>query len=537
MNTGSRFQLQRIANLLLFSISVVPVLLFLYIVVQRIALPIDLEWGEGAGINQIQRILSGRALYIEPNLDFSPLVYTPLYYFISAAVAKVVEPVYLAARLVSVISTAASAFLLFWLVRRRTDEPMAGWLSAAFYIACFSLCGGYFDLVRVDALYAFIALAGFVVFLKGNSATHYTAAGLLIVMGFFIKQSAVIVFLPIVFYLLIRDWKKAWILLPVMLIGILAPIAVANLLTENWFGYYIFTLPREHGFSILSAVKFWTGDLMRYLGIALGFSAAFWIFRNAQNTQKEEAAELDTRSARISVNGVHEDEGPLIALFALGAVLGSWVTRSSNGGGANNLMLAYAAVALLFGLGVDRTLQRTQAWREDGTKINLLLTLLIAIQFLGLYYNPFDYIPTADEVAANERLIERIEQSDRAVLIPYRSDLPARAGKQTSIHAVNLFELTGYFLGEVQPAGRDIVRKIQLDICAQEFSLVVLDQAMPWFQTQVDFAYTQESIPLMPSPGRRSLQLLWQEGYEQVFLPKESYSLDLCLESINQPEK
>lgn len=530
METGSSRKFERIINLLLFAISLIPVLIFIFVTIQRIAIPIDLEWGEGAGVNQIQRILSGQSLYVEPTIEFSPLVYAPLYYYLSAGLAFLIQPIFLAGRMVSVIATAASAFLLYRLVNSRSRTSLAGWFSAAFFIACFPLTDGFFDLVRVDALYVFLSLAGLATFLKGRTLFSFLLAGSLVVVSFFVKQSAVIVFLPLVLYLLIRNWKSAWILLPVILLGILVPSMAANAYSGGWFGYYIYGLPREHGFSLLSAVNFWPGDLIRYMGLALGFSIAYVVLIEPGD---HENSEMSPAKRSKGASSSKLDDSSVIILFAVGALGASWITRSSNGGGANNIMLACAVIALLFGLGIDRVRQMANGGTGERRRIELLLPILIALQFIGMFYNPYRYLPTADEITANERLSDAIRMVDGEVLIPYRSDLPARLGKQPAIHAVNLFELTGYFLGEEQPAGRAIISQIQRRICNQEYGLVVLDQPMPWFQEQIDLAYLPDPAPLMPLTDRRSQQLEWQDGYDELFIPRQGYQMDNCLDTIS----
>lgn len=529
----SRFQ--RISNLLLFAISAIPVLFFVFVISQRILLPVTFEWGEGAGLNQIQRILGGKALFVEPTIDFSALVYTPVYYYLSAALSFFIKPVLLAARLFSLLCALATAAILYRLVKTRTDNPLAGWFSLALFFSCYYLSDGYFDLARVDALYVFLAVAAFYIFLNSTTQLDYFLAGIVVVIGFFTKQSAVLVFLPLAIYLLRFHWKRTWILLPVIVLGILIPVWVLNQFSNGWFGYYIFELPREHGFSPLAAVNFWLGDLLRYLGIALGFSAVYMIFSPA--CQKEVAAvDSQQKYGKLGKPDKQQVSDALITiLFASGAVITSWLTRSANGGGANNVMLAYTAVALLFGLGIGRAQSFVNKKDENVLRFQLLITLMIAIQFLGLIYNPFDLIPTHDEISANAALMEEIRDADGPVLIPYRSNLAIDVGKASQIHAVNLFELTGYFLGEFRPEGREILSQVQQNICDQTYSMIILDQPMPWFQEQIEIAYQRSSLGLLPDGSQRSEQLDWQNGYENIYIPANEFEKDRCMRTVISP--
>lgn len=529
----SRFQ--RISNLLLFAISTVPVLLFIFVVSQRIFLPLTLEWGEGAGLNQIQRILGGKALFVEPTIDFSALVYTPVYYYLSAALSYIIKPVLSAARLVSLMCTIATAAVLYRLVKARTDNPLAGWFSLVLFISCYYLSDGYFDLARVDALYVFLAVAAFYLFLNCTTKLDYFLAGLVVVIGFFTKQSAVLVFLPLAIYLLIFHWKRTWILLPVIVLGILIPVIVLNHLSNGWFGYYIFELPREHGFSILAAVSFWSDDLMGHLGIALVFSAIYLIFSVFGSNEFSAIGKQQKNDKFRNPDKQQVSDTRLTILFASGAVITSWLTRSANGGGANNIMLAYATIALMFGLGINRAQSIINEQNETMSRFEILVALMVSIQFLGLLYNPFNLIPTHDEISASAVLVEEIRNADGPVLIPYRSNLTLAAGKAPQIHAVNLFELTGYFLGEFRPEGRDILSQIRQNICGQVYSMIILDQPMPWFQEQIELAYQQSSLSILPENSQRSEQLDWQNGYANIYNPANEFQKDLCLRTVIVP--
>ncbi|MEJ2448546.1 MAG: glycosyltransferase family 39 protein [Anaerolineales bacterium] len=530
-------RLQRNTNLLLFAISLIPISLFVFVVSQRIFLPMTLEWGEGAGLNQISRIYEGKALFVEPSIDFSALVYTPIYYYLSAALSYLIKPALLAARLLSLLCTIASAVILYRLVKTRTDDPLSGWFSLALYFSCYYISDGYFDLARVDALYVFIVLAAFCIFLNSKTKVDYFFAGMMIAIGFFVKQSAIIVFLPVTIYLLKADWKRTWILLPVVILAILIPVVVLNQITDGWFGYYIFELPSEHGFSLLAAMNFWSGDLMRYLGIALGFSAVYVIFSFPSLKELGEVGRQQKNEKFGNEDRVEGGDALLTVLFASGAVLASWLTRSSNGGGANNVMLAYSAVALMFGLGINRAQSFINIHNHKAVRLQLLIGVLVAIQFLSLIYNPFKLIPTQGEITAHGNLVEVIKDTSGPVLIPYRSSLSLETGKASQIHAVNLFELTGYFLGELRPEGRMILGQIQQNVCDQTYSMIILDQPMPWFQEQIDLAYQRSSFGLLPETSRRSEQLEWQNGYANIYIPANQYQRTTCLKTVIYPEE
>jgi hypothetical protein len=61
---------------------------YILIACYRIRSPFEIEWFEGTLVDHVQRILNGESLYVAPSLKFVPCMYTPLYYFVAAVVAK-----------------------------------------------------------------------------------------------------------------------------------------------------------------------------------------------------------------------------------------------------------------------------------------------------------------------------------------------------------------------------------------------------------------------------------------------------------------
>ena len=523
-----------IINLGLFSISLIPVILYLYVIYQRISLPFDLEWGEGAGINQISRILSGEPLYAAPTENFAALVYTPFYYWLSSLLAVIAHEITFAARLISVMASFGSAGIVAWLVHKETGNRMASWLAGVLYLACFALSDGFYDLVRVDSLYVLVLLVSFFFLRASSKPAGKIAAGLAIALGFFIKQSTLIVFFPITLYLVIKNWRTYWTFLLTVLLGVLGPFYWLNARSEGWFNYYIIRLPKEHGYSLVSAVNFWVGDLMGPLGIALGFGLVYLLLRWAKQPGrgKKNVQLSKTKDAEETEGKERRNKFQLFALFSLGAVGAAWATRASNGGGANNAMSAYAAISLLFGLGFNEVGKLIAKDAKTANNYSILVASFVTIQFIGLIYNPFNFLPTAAEVRANEMLIDEIAEIDGLIWAPYRSHLPRLVGKKSSIHAVNLFELTGYFKGTVLPEGNDLVQQIRENVCNQAYGLIVLDQPIPWIDEQLSMAYQQDRKFGFLDGERRSSLLVWQGGLDALFIPRHQYNPDVCLSRI-----
>ena len=530
---------KKILNLGLFSVSLIPVLLFIFVLYQRAGLPFDLEWGEGAGINQIYRLLSGEQLYAKPTLEFAALVYTPFYYWLAAIIGLISNQFVLAARLLSILACLGTFGLIAWIVAEDTGEYLIGWLAGALYLACFVLSDGFFDLIRVDSLYVFILMLSFAILRSHARPSGTAVAGFIIALGFYTKQSTLIVFLPLAAYLLVRSWKTAWPIIPGIILGIGLPFCVINASSEGWFSYYILQLPQQHGYSLISAVNFWVGDLLRPLGIAVAFGLLYCFseFLLTPRNTRQDPESKPPISGENKCRGKAGHGGLVTILFAAGAIAAAWITRASNGGGANNVMSAYAAVALLFGLGMQEAIILVSKGEKSRDLYALLLAGIVAVQFLGLIYNPFNFIPTDAEITASEMLVDQIKKAEDPPWIPYRSQLSLLAERGAHVHAVNLFELTGYFKGDLLPEGKQLVEEIRANLCYQSYGFVMLDQPIPWVSDQLSLAYRSDDRFDFLEGERRSELLDWQGGYQAFYLPQEEYDLNSCLETISIEEE
>lgn len=173
---------------------------FLVLAFFRIQYPFELEWMEGGSLDHVRRVLAGEKVYVSPSLEFVTFLYTPLYYYVSAAVAKATGVGFLPLRLVSFASTLGSFLIIFLMVRRETGSAFSGALASCLFAATFQISGAWFDLARVDSLFLFLLLAGLYLFRLSASPKSYVLAGALISLAYFTKQTAIIICLPVMAY-------------------------------------------------------------------------------------------------------------------------------------------------------------------------------------------------------------------------------------------------------------------------------------------------------------------------------------------------
>ena len=80
-----------------------PTAVYLYVALRRIGYPYELEWLEGGAVEIVRRVAEGQSIYVQPSLHYVPYPYTPLYFWVSGALAHVTGVGFLPLRLVSLL--------------------------------------------------------------------------------------------------------------------------------------------------------------------------------------------------------------------------------------------------------------------------------------------------------------------------------------------------------------------------------------------------------------------------------------------------
>ncbi len=253
-------RLRRIVELLALSWG----LLITIVVVSRITFPLELEWMEGGSLHHALRLVRGEAIYAAPSIDFVPFLYTPLYPGLLALLAGLGLPLGLfVGRAVSVAAIVAIAAGLWRLVaaenKPRAHRAAAVGLFLAGYIVTFR----WYDIARADSMMFALLLWGVILARdtpdardargRGGAWRRPLAAGLLVALAFWTKQTAAVLILAsglavIASGLRGRLWGLARYTTTVAVI-VLGGLALGIALTDGWLWTYIFELHQAHAFN------------------------------------------------------------------------------------------------------------------------------------------------------------------------------------------------------------------------------------------------------------------------------------------------
>jgi hypothetical protein len=439
-----------------FNLALLAVLMLL-----RAGYPFELEWIEGATVNAGDWILAGHGLYSRPVLEFVPLLYTPLYFYLSAAAMALVGSGFLGPRLVSVAATVAGCWLIYALVRRETGQPLAGVVGAGFYAATFVLTAAWMDVARSDSLLvALLLLAAFVArrFTGWRGALACAAA---LVLAYLAKQSALPFFVAFGFYYLLqprRLWLYFWPAAALLLLGV---TWLLNTLTQDWYNFYTWYIVQQ---TVLDAERirlFWTMDILPNVPLAL-LGAGLALFGLGH-------------PLRPAPEGLRSR---FYWIITSGAVAVSWWNRAAAGAHTNTLMPLLAWLGVLLGLLLGQWLARPPT---SSARSAVLAGLII--QFALLAYDPRVTLPTAADEQAGRALVDRLAAYPGEVFIPAHSQYAAMAGKPTFAHWATITDTSGIWDtnldvqhgGAHDPRRASLMQELEAAVAAQRFSAIILD--------------------------------------------------------------
>ncbi|RJP67947.1 MAG: hypothetical protein C4532_13775 [Candidatus Abyssobacteria bacterium SURF_17] len=436
----------------LASIAVIYLLTYLCLFLFRIRYPFELEWLEGSLVNHVTRILSGERFYVKPSLEFVPFFYTPLYFYLSAAVAKVVGQGFVPLRLISFISSLGCFAVIFLFVRKETGNSFAALLAMGLFAATYRIGGAWLDLGRVDSLFIFFLLMGLYLVRFAGSARGWILAGIMFSLAFLTKQTTLAILAPIVLYCILFSPRRALFFIGTVVVIIGISTLILDRVYDGWYTYYVFRIPAGHPIIRFMVLEFWLTDILSPLSIACSMSIVlFFIFLS--------------QSKRWDIL--------YYILMAGGMVGSSWMSRIHEGGYSNVSLTAYAAISILFGISMHRLLECIRALPRDQRRYGEISACLIfVLQFSCLIYNPFLFVPTKEDVQAGWKLVNLIREFEGDVFVPYHSHLPVLAGKRSYAHAEALYSI----MSSDRERGRlELIDELSQALERRKFAAIVLD--------------------------------------------------------------
>jgi 4-amino-4-deoxy-L-arabinose transferase-like glycosyltransferase len=451
---------------LLSLLSGVATLTFVGVAILRLDHPFELEWVEGFFVEIVARIRDGQGIYVEPSLDFISCIYTPLYFYVSAALSSVAGEGFAPLRAVSLLATLGSCGVLYAMAWRETQRHWPGWLAAGTFTAAFAASGAWYDLARVDSLFLFLLLLGMATLRWAGSQWGVAASALFVVLSFLTKQTALAIALPVAAWLLLADWRRGALWGGLIAAGVVSSTLAFDAASDGWYRFYVFEFQPQREFEAWKLTGFWTTDLLATVPVACAGALL-----------------LAWRTLR--------DPGGWGRFFflawAAATIVAVYLARAQSGGYLNNLMPAYALLALLLALAAHRETAVLAASRVRASPLEIGIFVACVLQLVHLAEDPRQWLPTPEDEAAGERLVEKISETPGDVLIVDQGYLATLAGKRSFAHGVMLWDIARSDRPELQ---QRLSREIETALGEKRFGAVVLSDG--WFAVSPSLERTYE---------------------------------------------
>jgi hypothetical protein len=445
----------RLADVLRWSVGAAAVLYicgYVLAALLRMRYPFEIGFMDGNFLVQLERVLHGQPLFTAPSLSYTPMVYAPLYFYVSAIAAKLVGFGMAPLRLVSFLASLGSFAILYRFVLRETASWYCALVSVGLYAATYRETSYAFDLATTDSLYIFLLVSGAYLLRWRRDAAWLALAGALTGLSFLTKQTALIIALPFAAYAATLG-RRAFLAYA----GAAAAIggggvALLHLATGGWSTVYMFSAIS----TIFTAWRmfglFWARDVFLVLPIAALFCAMYF---------------LDPISYE------HRRPAWFYGCFGAGTFAAGWLYTLNWGAGTGGRIPPYFFLCLLTGLGLGRVLGLLAAHpgKLSVTWGNVLFAALV-IQFWALLYNPFQVVPRKADVEAGRQVVATIAQFPGPVFVPNHPYLPVLAGKPAFADMMNLrFVLKAKNQRAVEPLRAELREAFR----QKKFSAVLVD--------------------------------------------------------------
>lgn len=488
---------------LLATPAVIQLALLIYTTFARVSYPYDLEWMEGGLLDHAARISAGDGIYVEPSVDFIPYLYTPLYPGLLAAFGSIFGISYTLGRVLSVLAMLGTiAVMAVAVIRERGDVERriaitAAFVAAGFFAATYPWVEGWYDIVRADGLMLLLAIGGLLGIRTWARAgdgpralLRIAACAALLTLSYFAKQTGVLFVAAGGAMLLVVNWRRLPIYITTAGILGLGGTWLLNGASGGWFWIYVYKIPQAHDFN---PDRFWDG-FARMLGHFPGMTAIIIIALAAVA-----ATYIKHRKLPSSAAGFLTWAFVFSVALLMGAI--GWAKAFAH---FNHYIPAMTTGAIAVGTGVVAICGCARLWTDRPLfpeAVAAAFTLVLAIQ-LGLSasgdWEPAKLIPTAEDEAAGDKLIRKLEAFEGELFVPYHPWYAKLAGKDTYVHRMGLIDVGATRQWRVKG-----VRKSLRD---QAFAAVVIDnRPVGAYLSGLKSGYRpHELIPAEASPPTRT---------------------------------
>ncbi len=457
----------------------------IYITLCRIHYPFSLEFVEGDALIQVYRILQGKVLYAQPSFQYIATNYPPLYFYTSALFARLIGFGFFSLRLVSFVSSLGCMSLIYLICRREGTGSLPALIASGFFTSTYKLGGAWFDIARVDMLALFLILLA-VYLTRIKSLAAYIIAGIIFGLSCLTKQTNLFVLAFLCLYFILFERNKS---LGFVVSSIACFLIVSWRLDQiysGWYSFFVFKvnigsgseLPITPSMVLNSVGDFWLRSLLFPIPITLVFIAGYFLIKLIRSNKEIDKTYI------------------FHIFFTAGMIGASWGALIHPGGYKNVLIPGYTAIAILFGL----TIQKFFSEQKVNSLYRSGLLFVCAIQFVMLYFPVQHLIPTQADLLAGQRLVAEVQKQPGDVYIPFHPEISLMAGKPTFAEWSTTYQIEGGLGGGDLRETNRVKSEFTHAMATQEFSMIISDKDVNWIWGHPEKFYYISDEPVFNNP-------------------------------------
>jgi hypothetical protein len=457
----------------------------IYITFCRIRYPFSLEFLEGDSLIQVNRILQGKLLYAEPSFQYIAMNYTPLYFYISALFARLIGLGFFPLRLVSFISSLGCISIIYLICRKEGTGVLSALIASGFFASTYKLGGAWFDIARVDMLALFLILLA-VYLTRLRSMAAYIIAGIVFGLACLTKQTNLFILTFLCLYFVLVERKKSLGFVFSSIVCFLIVSWRLDQIFSGWYSFYVYkvnigpgnNLPITPSLVLNSVGDFWLGSLLFPIPATLVFITGYLLIKLLRFKKEIDKTYI------------------FYIFFATGMIGASWGAFIHPGGFNNVLIPGYAAIAILFGLTIQKFIsaQKVNSLYKSG------MLFVCTIQFVMLYFPIRPLIPTKPDLLAGWALVTQVQKQPGDVYVPFHPEISLIAGKPTFAEWSTTYQLEGGLGGGDLKETNRVKSEFTHAMATQEFSMIISDKDINWLWGHPEKYYYLSNEPVFNNP-------------------------------------
>lgn len=417
-------------------------LLYLYIAVPSLVYPFQLEWIEGQSVDTIARAHQGLPIYAAPTLEYTALLYTPLYYYISSAVAWLTGMDFIAGRSVSFLASLGIASVFWRWIHKEGGTWQHACVAIGLFAASYKLSGRWFDLARVDTTALYLLCEGLYRLRFASAYSQSIIAGVLLSAAYFTKQTTLGMSLAMLsLAVTLKPWQglcAAGAALIVFIIG----NAYLEYSTDGWYSFFTLRVPMGHNSDEAKWVSFWRTDVI---------AQQVWVLCAAL-------------CAPLLFLKQHKKHALIYATLLAATLASIFISRLHRYGYVNNLMPMHAVFALMSGIALAKS---PQLWRSG-------LYLILIAQFYNLIYDPKPFIPEVSGVEKGHKFLQEMARYKGEIFAPDIQFISNRIGKKSYSYGMGSYDVFRARLkGEDEKVKDQLASQMQTAIAQAKFDVII----------------------------------------------------------------